>query len=145
MMLFHDQNKIGFIYLGGGQLGGDVFGHSVAMFFKNSGSGGFDGLAFYGAQACGAHDDVGGRKGDPQEVFGGRAAANIANADNQDSFKQGSFLCAKHAQPARALNESSRPLLPVQGVAVPINKGCRHQYDVAMAWAGAQLLRLYYR
>jgi len=28
---------------------------------------------------------------------------------------------------------------------VPINKGCRHQYDVAMAWAGAQLLRLYYR
>ena len=145
MMLFHDQNKICLIYLAGRQLGGNVLGHGVAMFFKNSGGGGFDGLAFYGAQACGAHDDVGGRKGDPQEVLGGRAAANIANADNQDSFKQGSFLCAIHAQPARALNESSRPILPVQGVAVPINKGCRHQYDVAMAWAGAQLLRLYYR
>ena len=71
-------------------------------------------------------------RGQRQELI----AANIANADNQDSFKQGSFLCAIHAQPARALNESSRPILPVQGVAVPINKGCRHQYDVAMAWAG---------
>ena len=29
-------------------------------------------------------------------------------------------------------------------MAVPINKGCPHQFDVAMAWAGAQLLLLYY-
>ena len=144
MMLFHDQNKISLIYFGSSQLGGDVFGHGVAVFFKNSGSGGFDGLAFYGAEACGGHDDVGWRKGDPHEMFGGGAAANIANADNHDSFKQGSFLCAKHAQPARAFNDSSRPISPIQGMAVPINKGCPHQFDVAMAWAEAQLLPLYY-
>ena len=144
MMLFHYQNKIGLIYGCSRQLGAAVFGHDVAVFFENEGCCGFDGLSFDGAEACGAHDDVGGRQCDPHEMFGGGAAANIANADNHDSFKQGSFLCAKHAQPARAFNDSSRPVSPIQEMAVPINKGCPHQFDVAMAWAGAQLLLLYY-
>ena len=145
MMLFHDQNKIGLIYGSSRQLGAAVLGHDVAVLFQDQACGGFDGLVFYGTEACGAHDDVGGRQCDPHEMFGGGAAANVANADNQDSFKQGSFLCAIHAQPARAFNDSSRPISPIQEMAVPINKGCPHQLDVAMAWAGAQWLLLYYR
>ena len=140
MMLFHYQNKIGLIYGSSRQLGAAVLGHDVAVLFQDQACGGFDGLVFYGTEACGAHDDVGGRKGDPQEVFGGRAAANIANADNHDSFKQGSFLCAKHAQPARALNYRHVRYFHSRKWAVSANKGYAHiMFDGSMACGRQQL------
>ncbi len=54
------------------------------------------------------------------------AATNIADADDHDWFKQGSFLCAKHAQPARALNYRHVRYFHSRKWAVSANKGYAH-------------------
>lgn len=85
--LFHAEDQVGLAQHGRGELAASMVRAIEAMFGEQFACGAVDRVADHGAKAGAGQLDVAVRQGLPEEALGGRAPADVADADCQYPFE----------------------------------------------------------
>lgn len=91
MAVFHDQHQVGRLQYLRGQLAGPMVMGVLGVSLQSGQGVLFERAADQGGEPGGAHLDTGAGQPLPEQMLAGGAAADIARADNQDSFEHAEY------------------------------------------------------